>query len=929
MSYPIISKVPDFDRAALAIIGTLVAADPAASDQSIQSALHELLYWHRADRAWLAIPLSDGQIRILSAGCKAGFPDSEIKLAQECWPLLAIRSDFLQNEFNPVQTDGLLSELLAQRATRSFAALRVGQPSATPVILAFEANSSALLTSVCAQPPMSVLGSVMLRCFLIGLEKSSWEIAASQTQHILDMFPASSVITGPSFAEIPSLRLANSEVREARTDEDVWQPGALRKRAFFNEERPDRLLDQRGIEKTAQKIPRADRDYLQVDIGSLVETEQSLQYVIESARVGAWQLDLTTMVIKSNNTWAKILGYLPNEIGMINANAWASLAHPEDASKMQVALVECVSGLKNNVDFQVRMRHRAGSFVWLRTQGWVTRRAPNGKPVVITGFDLDITSVKACQDKQEQMTVQLHASIADQRAVQARFNNIAEVSRSWVWEQDVNLRFTYLSQGYGDLTGNDPADLIGKTRDEMFGQSAGIKAKADWARLSEKLARREPFSDFVYKVKPNDSTKPHLWFQVGGKPVFDAEGHFCGYQGIGRDVTILRDATECAEQANRAKSAFLTTMSHEIRTPLFGILGTAEVLENQIQNLASLNMVRTIRESGELLLTILNHLLDLAKIEEGTLTLEKIAFSPADQMKCLEPIYALQAQGKGLTFLTEMYGCTDLLRVGDPTRLMQVLHNLLANAIKFTNEGQIRLILKANDTENIECEIRDTGIGMTKDQARRVFEPFEQAENGTNRRYNGAGLGLGVVRGLIKQMGGQISVASTPNRGTRMRFVIPLPFAESQVEPKPLPAAAELTKLPTAGCLQGVSALVADDNAANRLIIKSMLSAFGMTFTMVADGAQAVDAWKSGKFDLLLLDISMPVVDGPTALAQIRAIACEIGVTRPKAIAITANAMAHHVDEYLGMGFDFHVAKPVKKEVLRTAIERLVFDGAK
>lgn len=746
-------------------------------------------------------------------------------------------------------------------------------------------------------------------------------------QNYAQLYPASAatLAIGDTFSDIVKARVLSGELPQLQPDEVSWLAQGPKQRSLICDGREEQLPDGRWVTTIEKEIRGGGRVCLHADITQLKGAEQRLLDVIEGARVGTWELDLNTMVEQSNEIWAENLGYYPNEIGSVDAKTWENLAHPEDVPKMRKALEDCVAGNIDTIDLELRMRHRAGHNVWLRTKGRVSKRTAGGKPLALSGLDMDISALKAREAQLELATNQLRAANAKHQAAHERFANISEASRFWIWEQDESLRFTYLSEGYRALTGNDPAILIGKTRAQLFETSPEVRANSNWSGLSEKLERHEAFSDFVYKVIPQDPLRSHIWVQISGKPVFDAVGRFCGYHGVGGDVTVVREATERAEQANRAKSAFLATMSHEIRTPLNGILGMAEVLKETLSDPESQIIVKTISESGELLLTILNQILDIAKIEAGKLTLEQTLFIPADLVRRLEPIYALHAQGKGISFQTELHGNVARPRMGDPTRLSQILHNLLGNAIKFTSIGQIRLIMRADDTGTIEFEIRDTGIGMSKEQARRVFLPFEQADSGTTRRYGGTGLGLGVVRGLIEQMGGRIYVASTPNKGTRMRFVLALPFADMDAKADHNPVESEGAKLASPGILHGISALVADDNATNRLIMKSMLSALGITFVMVEDGAQAVEAWKSGTFDILLLDISMPVVDGPAALSQICAVAQANGAKRPKSIAITANAMPHQVVEYLALGFDDHVAKPVKKEHLRLAVEKQLF----
>jgi CheY-like chemotaxis protein len=327
-------------------------------------------------------------------------------------------------------------------------------------------------------------------------------------------------------------------------------------------------------------------------------------------------------------------------------------------------------------------------------------------------------------------------------------------------------------------------------------------------------------------------------------------------------------------------------------------------------------MIETIRESGEGLLNVLNDILDLAKVEAGKLDLETLPFVPRDLGAKVEAMYSLRAQDKGLSFSVLSDAGAAAPRMGDPHRTLQVLHNLVNNAIKFTHEGEITVTLRARPAEPLVIEVADTGIGMTPEQVNRAFEDFEQADGAVTRRYGGTGLGLSISRRLVELMGGRIGVTSTPGKGTVMRLELPLPMAESAPETRdPAPGAAP--------SVAGLRALVADDNGTNRLILKAMLGVLGIKVTMVEDGAKAVAAWRPGAFDIVLLDISMPELDGIAALAAIRQMSADAGAPIIPAIAGTANAMKHQIDGYYAAGFDGYVGKPFRRDDLLSTIVRL------
>jgi len=393
------------------------------------------------------------------------------------------------------------------------------------------------------------------------------------------------------------------------------------------------------------------------------------------------------------------------------------------------------------------------------------------------------------------------------------------------------------------------------------------------------------------------------------------------------DITEALDAARSldaarlrAEAANRTKSQFLANMSHEIRTPLNGVLGMAEVLEDAASDPQTRAMARTIRDSGATLLSILNDVLDMSKIEAGKMQIEAVPFDPAQIATRIAALHAPAARDKGLAFEVDGPAPGATARLGDPHRLLQVVHNLVGNAVKFTETGVIRLRLRADPGAPVEIEVRDTGIGMTPEQSARVFAEFEQGDGTVARRFGGTGLGMSITKALVDQMQGQIALDTEPGRGTRVRVTLPLD--EAAPDALPFPAAATDNATANAAPLSGLSLLAADDNAVNRRVLSLMLERAGATVHMVEGGKAAVQAWKPGAFDLVLLDISMPDLDGIATLAALRDKAAGLGVPPPLALAITANVMTHQIDEYCAAGFTGHAGKPFQSAHLTAEVAR-------
>jgi signal transduction histidine kinase len=372
-----------------------------------------------------------------------------------------------------------------------------------------------------------------------------------------------------------------------------------------------------------------------------------------------------------------------------------------------------------------------------------------------------------------------------------------------------------------------------------------------------------------------------------------------------------------AEAANRAKSAFLATMSHEIRTPLNGVLGMAQAMAADSLTAVQRERLSVIHQSGESLLAILNDVLDLSKIEAGRLELECIEFDLSEVARGAHSAFTALANKKGLSFALDAEAAKGRYR-GDPTRLRQILYNLISNALKFTEHGEIR-VAASYDGERLAIAVRDTGVGISPENLGRLFGKFDQLDSSTTRRFGGTGLGLSICRELAHLMGGDIEVESTLGKGSC--FTVRLPLARVGEEN---PALA----LPTEAASQGegeaetmpLRVLAAEDNEVNQLVLKTLLHQLGIEPTVVDDGRAAVEAWESEAWDVILMDIQMPEMDGVDATGAIRARERETGRPRTPILALTANAMSHQIEAYLAAGMDGHVAKPIAAAALFAAL---------
>ncbi|HSV03003.1 MAG TPA: ATP-binding protein [Phenylobacterium sp.] len=377
----------------------------------------------------------------------------------------------------------------------------------------------------------------------------------------------------------------------------------------------------------------------------------------------------------------------------------------------------------------------------------------------------------------------------------------------------------------------------------------------------------------------------------------------------------LSDATAAAEQASRAKDEFLATMSHEIRTPLNGILGMAQAMQGESLPGKQMGRLRIIRGCGETLLAILNDVLDLARIEAGQLKIEREAFDMEHIARGAVAPFAHMADQKGVALSFSIEAAAKGSFLGDRVRIRQVLYNLVSNAVKFTDHGSVAVGI-SHGPEGLRLEVADSGAGISEETRARIFERFVQGDGSSTRRVGGTGLGLAICRQLVELMGGTIAVDSAEGRGSLFTVTLPL---ERISGPQTL-AAREEPEAPAAAA--SLRILAAEDNEVNRQVIAALLDQAGLSLTLAADGSEAVAAWRGGEWDLILMDIQMPVMDGVSATRLIRSEEAAGGRPRTPILAVTANALPEQQAEYLAAGMDGVVAKPLQIATLFRAIER-------
>ena len=636
-------------------------------------------------------------------------------------------------------------------------------------------------------------------------------------------------------------------------------------------------------------------------------TRANLTAFVQSVPVSIMMLDRDMRLLQVSPKWLEGVG-LPAEqvLGRIIYDI-----SPKFFGRFRADFERCLGGetiRADRVNGSINSRK-----LWLQTE-LVPWRGADGEIGGIIVLAHDITEMVEAIDSMER---------SEQRLTMAM-----DIADMHVWEVDYERRELFRSAAESRFL-----DRV-TTYEDLALDTTVLIDDRDRERVKQerRAARREGRSHVAeFRLKRNDARE--LWVASIVKLIRDAAGKPQRLIGIMQNITDrkaaeaeLIKAKEAAELANRAKSTFLATMSHEIRTPLNGVLGMAQAMAVDALSDVQRERLDVIHQSGETLLAILNDVLDLSKIEAGKLELEETEFDIAALARGAHAAFTAIANGKGVSFGLTVQQRAQGVWIGDSTRVRQILYNLVSNALKFTEAGEVRVSVERTDG-GLRLTVRDTGIGIAPDALRALFQKFEQADASTTRRYGGTGLGLAICRELAGLMGGTIAVTSVVGEGSA--FTVDLPLAKIEVEERTIEedAGVERDQAAAPGAALGGSALrvlAAEDNSVNQLVIKTLLNQIGIEAHIVSTGQEAVDAWEAEDWDLILMDIQMPEMDGPTASRFIRERERALGRTRTPIVALTANAMAHQVTQYRDAGMDDFIAKPIEVGHLFAVLQRVL-----
>jgi len=606
---------------------------------------------------------------------------------------------------------------------------------------------------------------------------------------------------------------------------------------------------------------------------------------------------------------------------------WQLMVHPDDAEEF---VAESFRALREQIPFNAesRIRRADGEWRWLAAFA-EPRFSQSGEFLGHVGIGADITERK----------------LADQalKSSEEKFRQFAENIREVFWMMNAaGTEMLYISPAYEQIWGRSCEGLYESAMDWMKAIHLDDREQAHETFM--KQLRGEKI-DSVYRIFTPDGQEK--WIRDRAFPICDQTGQLHRVAGIAEEITeqkryeleLIRLRQE-ADAANQAKSEFLANMSHEIRTPMNGVVGMTELLLDTDLTAEQRRYIDTVRACGESLMRIINDILDFSKIEAKKLELETVEFDLQKLLEGLTATLGAQAQGKGVKLLSIFDSSIPVILCGDPGRLRQILTNLVGNAIKFTQRGEVVISATLAERGKSDCllrfSVRDTGIGIPADKMGILFDKFSQVEASTTRRFGGTGLGLAISKQLAELMGGSVDVTSQEGKGSEFWFTVRLGLGQGNLSENAQPKEKISTNLkgmsvltsnarhdvPQPFACMKARILVAEDNSTNREVALGILGKLGLRADVVVDGSEAVRALESIHYDLVLMDVRMPVTDGIEATHQIRNPRSGVLNHQVPIIAMTASAMLSDRENCLAAGMNDFVSKPVSTAMLLDTLKK-------
>jgi PAS domain S-box-containing protein len=616
------------------------------------------------------------------------------------------------------------------------------------------------------------------------------------------------------------------------------------------------------------------------------------------AGVGYWRLNLATRAMSWSDQMYVILGVEPGKA--ITVDDWLAAIHPEDRENTRLRYRALLETLSPSPSTPTRLQHANGQIRHVMGNMMVERDA-EGRPVTVFGVVLDVTAQKAAE-----------LAIIES---EARFRMLTENGSDILAHSGLDGRITYVSPSVEHRLGFKPEELIGRAFGD-FVHEDDIAAVQAVVRAQFESRGRAPPMRVEYRSHHKDGRE--IWFEARPTLALDpVTGRIDGVTDIIRDISRrkmleiqLRQARADAEAAAAVKGEFLANMSHELRTPLTAVLGFAKLVEDQPELTdTTRGYVERVSNAGKALRSTVNDILDFSKLEAGQVDIKPTPMSPTELARETIELFDAQARAKGLSLTMSGSRSAPDLVLADPDRLRQILLNLIGNAVKFTERGGVDVEAAFDsETQRLSFAVVDTGPGLPADRIGQLFQRFSQVDGSSTRKYGGTGLGLAICKGLAEAMEGDIGVESREGEGSRFWFSLPATPVDHGEE-------TGVESDQTLALPDNCRVLIVDDNRANRELVRAILGPFGAEMTEAADGDEAISSARETPFDVILMDLRMPRVDGRVAAARIR----EGGLNaRTPILAFSADASTLAVDAV----FDGQIAKPLSTLGLLETLSR-------
>lgn len=620
------------------------------------------------------------------------------------------------------------------------------------------------------------------------------------------------------------------------------------------------------------------------------QMDGNLKGILENLGDGVFELDGEGNCIYANSTMLEMLNRdLPK---VLNTPIW-DMIFEDDVDEMKKHYREQFKKKSSTCSYTYRLNPLQKPLLWVEQR--TTMQYEGDRMVKLRSIARDISE-----------NVELKEKL---KVKESLFKLVSENSQDLIALHELNGKYKFISDSSKDLLGYEPAEMIGQDPYDYIHAEDGKKLKEG---AHKSTLEGKNVENVEYRLRKKDGS--YLWMESYAKPIMNSKNEVTSFQTSSRDISSkhkereeLLVAKTKAEEASNAKNSFLSMMSHEIRTPLNGIIGTTHLLLSQEPQNGQIAHLNILKRSGDNLLAIVNDILDLNKIEEGKIEIDLSKFNLHELVTLIHENYSLQTEEKSIALNLEYDNSLSNFYLGDSVRVSQVLHNLISNAIKFTNKGEVNIALRrTNQHDNFDeilFEIKDTGIGISKDRQKDVFNTFVQAEKDTTRRFGGSGLGLSITKKLLELMDSEIRLESDNESGSKFYFNLALQrvntVEKSNNSSNPTDHFEKLSG----------NVLVVEDNDFNRLIARDFLQSWGCSVVEAVNGKEGLELLKSKEIDLVLLDLQMPVMDGFETIEAIRSEKDAYFKDLP-VIALTASALSETREDVFKSGINDFITKP-------------------